>query len=192
MGKAHRISHKKFGQHKSFRALSTQPNTQLKYYKSQGAPQNVLTLVKQSPNKISAVCKELARDTFHLEEPPTEVKCDHVDMDGNTYRQVTTKYTSTGRYGSWEHIQPSRQWDYLLLVELTFRALYYYRMSRDNFNKLRRIGIIKKIKSRQQESAHTDGRYALSKLSFNGRPEEFLDFVEPMNSTNVTQRFTDS
>ena len=59
-------------------------------------------------------------------------------------------------------------------------------MSRGNFNKLRRIGIIKKIKSRQQESAHTDGRYALSKSSFNGRPEEFLDFVEEMNDTNVS------
>lgn len=192
MVKAHRISHKKFGQYKSFRALSTQPNTQLKYYEGQGAPQNVLTLVKQSPNKISTVCKDIAREDYHLEEPPSEVKCDHVDLDGNTYRQVSTKYTSTGRFGSWEHIQPSREWDYLLLVELRLRALYYYRMSRGNFNKLRRIGIIKKIKSRQQESAQTDGRYALSKSSFNGRPEEFLDFVEEMDDTNVSRRVSES
>ena len=82
MVKAHRISHKKFGQYKSFRALSTQPNTQLKYYEGQGAPQNVLTLVKQSPNKISTVCKDFAREDYHLEEPPSEVKCDHVDKDG--------------------------------------------------------------------------------------------------------------
>ena len=192
MGKAHRISHKKFGKLKSFRALSIQPKTQLKYYEGRGAPQNVLTLVKQSPNKFSAVCKDVARENFHLKEPPSEVKCDHVDLDGNTYRQVATKYTSTGRLGTWEHIQPSREWDYLLLVELRLRALYYYRMSRDNFNQLRRIGIIKKIKSRQQESAHTDGRYALTKSSFNGRPEEFLDFVERMNYTNMSRRVSES
>ena len=54
-------------------------------------------------------------------------------------------------------------------------------MSRSNFNELRTIGIVKKVNARQQESVNTNGRYALSLASFNGRYERFSDFAEAMS-----------
>lgn len=192
MGKAHRISGKDLCKFKSFRALSKKPKTQLKVYKQHGAHKDTLTLVRQSSNTFSAKCKDFARVCFPLMEPPSGMQCDHVDTEGNTYRQVTARWTSAGKHGSWEHLQPSRQWDYLLLVYLDFKGVSYYRLSRNKFNELCQIGIIKKFKSRQQESTHTDGRYSLNKgTSFNGRPEKFLDFAEKMNKYTKSRRVSE-
>ena len=183
MGKKNRISAKKLGKYKSFRALSTNPKTQLSFYKSKNVLEQILTFVKQSPNTFSTTCKGLAREHFEgfLSKPPSGMLCDHVDSEGKQYRQVAAKWTSKGKYGTWEHLQPSRRWDYLLLVHLDFKGPSYYRLKRNKFDELCELGIIKKHRSRQQESQHTEYRYSLNKrTSFKGRPETFLEFAEEL------------
>lgn len=180
MRKRARISARHLYKYQAFRAL-TDPFTQEDWYRSQNASEEILSLVRQKPNVYSNVCADIAREAHPLTKPPNETRCNHVDADGNKYRQVSARHTSTGKRGSWEHIQPSRPWDYLLLVHLDVKGLTFYRMSRSNFNELRTIGIVKKVNARQQESVNTNGRYALSLASFNGRYERFSDFAEAMS-----------
>ena len=193
MGKKHRISANKLSKYKSFRDLSTNPKTQESFYNSKNVSEHILTFVKQSPNTFSNTCKDLARRCFGLSEPPSGMLCDHVDSEGKQYRQVSAKWTRAGRHGTWELLQPSRPWDYLPLVYLAFKGPSYYRLSREKFNELCELGIIKKIRSRQQESQQTEYRYSLNKrTSFNGRPETFLAFAERMNKHSVPRRLAES
>ena len=176
---SHGISSRHFYKFKAHAKLFT-PRTQADWYKANGASNDTLLIVRQSPNAYSNYCKQVARDAFKLKKPVGDVQCDHIDRDGKKYRQIAVRYNSKGKLSSWEHIQPSRPWDYLLLVSLEVKKHRFYKMSRKNFNTLCDIGIITKKVARQQESIHSDGRYSLNKSSFDKRDEHFEDFVEEM------------
>ena len=72
----------------------------------------------------------MAHDALKLRKPVENATCDHMDRDGNMYRQIAVRYTNKGKLSSWEHIQPSRPWDYLLLISLEVKKLRFYKMSR--------------------------------------------------------------
>ena len=173
------ISSRHFHKFRAHSKLST-PHTQEEWYKTKGACNDTLLIVRQSPNTYSNYCKQMARDAFKMRKPVGNATCDHMDRDGNMYRQIAVRYNSNGKLSSWEHIQPSRPWDYLLLVSLEVQKLRFYKMSRTSFNTLCDIGIIKKTSARQQECLHSGGRYSLNKYSFDKRDENFEDFVEEM------------
>lgn len=173
------ISSRHFYKFRAHSKLVT-PRTQEDWYKGKGACNDTLLIVRQSPNAYSNYCKQMARDAFKLRKPVADAPCDHMDRDGNMYRQIAVRYNRKGVLSSWEHIQPSRPWDYLLLVSLEVKKLRFYKMSRESFNTLCDIGIIRKMVARQQESIHSAGRYSLSKQSFDKREESFEDFVEEL------------
>ena len=173
------ISSHHFYQFRAHSNLFT-PSTQEDWYKMKGACDDTLLIVRQSPNSYSNYCKRIAREAFKLRKPTGDTPCDHIDRDGYMYRQIAVRYNSKGKLSSWEHIQPSRPWHYLLLVTLEVNKLRFYKLSRDSFNTLCEMGIITKNTARQQESILSEGRYSLNKYSFDKREENFEDYVEEM------------
>ena len=177
--KSSRIGVKRFNKCTAFQRLSDDPPNQLRWYRNKGAPGDVLTLVKQNNTEFSNACKGIVEQTYGLKTVPNDVLL--VDARDRKYKVLSVRHQSNGTVGRWQHIQPTHDWDFLVLVVLNVDGLVTYCLSHQHFEELCEMGVI------TPQGEPPNQGYWFKIASFKKRGMCFQDYVNCTRHVSVGQ-----
>ena len=142
---------------KSFRCMK-QKMTQVDFYRSRGACDNILKLVRQSNKSFGEKTQCIVKDLLDLDS-----SCD-AGHDAQKLSMRLKFEIKSSRYGvsskdfMWQHIMEEHDYDYLIFVGIDFDCLKMYLISKYNFMRLKTKGIVT-----QQGRAEGQGLWAKRK-----------------------------
>ena len=109
--------------------------TQEDYYRSKGAPEEILKYVRLTGKRFGEKDMEsIAREFFNLEKR-VESGHDHT-KNGKKIEQKSSRYGANGASFKWQHIEMKHQWDILLLCGLDFHSIKFWTVNRKNVESL--------------------------------------------------------
>lgn len=142
---------------KSFQGIKKRMN-QEEFYRSKGACENILKLVKSSNKSFGERTQSIIKDLLDLDN-----SCDaghdaqKLSMDLK-FEIKSSRYGVSSKDFMWQHIMEEHDYQYLILVGIDFDGLKVYLISKYHFMKLKTKGI-----ATQQGRAEGQGLWAQRK-----------------------------
>ena len=125
---------------KSFQSIKKKMN-QEEFYRSKGASEELLKLVKQSNKAFGEKLQSIVKEMLDLDDS------EHAGHDAQKLSMELKFEIKSSRYGvvskdfMWQHIMEEHDYDYLILVGVDFDGLKVYLISKYHFMKLKTKGI---------------------------------------------------
>lgn len=135
------FSIKKIMKTNQYKSITKKMN-QEEFYRSNGASNGLLKLVKQSNKAFGEKIQSIVKELLDLDD-----SCD-AGHDAQKLSMELKFEIKSSRYGvtskdfMWQHIMENHEYDYLLLVGIDFDRLKIYLISKHKFMQLKKKGII--------------------------------------------------